>query len=230
MYCVKCGVELADSERKCPLCHTPVYMPGLDEHPELPYPAYNGEGERVNPKGIYFIVSFFFLIAAAISLICDININGAVSWSSYALGGLIVAYVIFVLPGWFYRPNPAIFLPIDFAAAALYLCFVNLLVDGGWFLSFAFPVCGIAALIFCVPVILIHYIRRGRLYILGGAFIAAGGFSILIEFLMNITFDLRSYFLWSSYPAVALSLLGIMLIVVAIVKPFKESLRRIFSI
>ena len=29
MYCVKCGVELADSEKKCPLCGTPVFHPDI---------------------------------------------------------------------------------------------------------------------------------------------------------------------------------------------------------
>ena len=27
MYCIKCGVELADSEKKCPLCGTVVFNP-----------------------------------------------------------------------------------------------------------------------------------------------------------------------------------------------------------
>ena len=26
MYCVKCGVELADSQRVCPLCGTRVFL------------------------------------------------------------------------------------------------------------------------------------------------------------------------------------------------------------
>ena len=30
MYCIKCGVKLADTEKKCPLCGTVVY------HPEFP--------------------------------------------------------------------------------------------------------------------------------------------------------------------------------------------------
>ena len=30
MYCVKCGVELADSQRVCPLCGTRVF------HPDIP--------------------------------------------------------------------------------------------------------------------------------------------------------------------------------------------------
>ena len=29
MYCIKCGVELADSEKKCPLCGTVVFNPEL---------------------------------------------------------------------------------------------------------------------------------------------------------------------------------------------------------
>ena len=29
MYCVRCGVELAESENVCPLCETPVYYKGV---------------------------------------------------------------------------------------------------------------------------------------------------------------------------------------------------------
>jgi len=37
-------------------------------------------------------------------------------------------------------------------------------------------------------------------------------------------------FLWSLYPAATLVLIGIMLLVIAIVRPFRESLRRIFAL
>ena len=41
MYCVKCGVELADSESKCPLCHTPISYPGyVAKEEEKPYPRF----------------------------------------------------------------------------------------------------------------------------------------------------------------------------------------------
>lgn len=36
MYCVKCGVELGDSEKKCPLCGTTVF------HPEMEPPKGDG--------------------------------------------------------------------------------------------------------------------------------------------------------------------------------------------
>ena len=39
MYCVKCGVELADSQRVCPLCGTRVFHPDIPRTPaDPPYP------------------------------------------------------------------------------------------------------------------------------------------------------------------------------------------------
>ena len=41
MYCIKCGVELADSEDRCPLCGTKVYNPEIVRVLEdPPYPQY----------------------------------------------------------------------------------------------------------------------------------------------------------------------------------------------
>ena len=46
MYCVKCGVELADSQRVCPLCGTRVFHPDIPRTPaDPPYPP----DERVHP-------------------------------------------------------------------------------------------------------------------------------------------------------------------------------------
>ena len=40
MYCVKCGVKLADSEKQCPLCQTLVFHPDITrEEGEKLYPA-----------------------------------------------------------------------------------------------------------------------------------------------------------------------------------------------
>ena len=40
MYCIKCGVELKDSEEKCPLCGTVVFHPDMKRPDgEKPYPA-----------------------------------------------------------------------------------------------------------------------------------------------------------------------------------------------
>lgn len=229
MYCVKCGVELAKSEEKCPLCQTVVYYPGYEVSDEdRTYPKFE-KPETVNPRGIYFIISFVCIIAAVISFVCDLNLGGGVSWSGYVLGGITLFYIIFILPGWFKKYNPAIFIPVSFAAIALYLAYINIATGGDWFLSFALPVTGAVAIIISAISILSFYLKRGYLYIYGGAFIVAGALCPVMELLGYLTFG-GPYLKWGFYPLIALFLIGMMLIIIAIVKPFRESLCRIFAI
>ena len=229
MYCVKCGVELADSQRSCPLCSTPVYFPELDPDRERPYPKGN-KPEAVNTRGVYFVITFAFIIAIAICLIADESLGGGMGWSFYVLGAMALAYIILILPGWFNRRHPAVFIPCDFAAIALFVGYVNFAKNGNWFLTFALPLIGGIALIVCGIAILTYYIRRGHLYIWGGALIVAALHCVILEWLVIKTFESQTAFIWSFYPATTLFLLGLMLIIVAIVKPFRESLRRIFFI
>ena len=230
MYCVKCGVELADSERKCPLCSTPVYFPGLPENPDRPYPEYVKTKDEMSPRGIMFIISVLFGIALIICLVCDLSLNSGINWSGYVIGGLVVAYTVMILPGWFKRPSPAVFAPVNFLAIALLLLYVDLTLGGGWFLPFALPIVAGAALIMCSVLILIYYLRMGYLYIFGGASIAVGVFSVLIEYLIHLNFSPVHRLYWSIFPLISLFLIGMMLIIIAIVRPFRESLKKIFAL
>lgn len=230
MYCIKCGVELADSEKKCPLCNTHVFHPQLTARDsEGLYPSNQYPPKQVRPWGILTIVSAAFLLPLLICLVCDIQINGIITWSGYVAGGLMVAYVMLVLPAWFRKPNPVVFVPCDFLAVGLLLLYINCATGGHWFLSFAFPVVGIIGLITTAVVTLTRYIRRGRLYVFGGAALALGAFMPLMEFLMNLTFARPMVFLWSLYPLIALVLLGVTMLITAMCRPLRESLdKRLF--
>ena len=59
---------------------------------------------------------------------------------------------------------------------------------------------------------------------------AGGGLAVLIEFLLNITFQVHQTFIWSFYPLAAGVLLGIMLLIIAVCKPLRRSLHRKFFI
>jgi len=229
MFCVKCGVELSDSENKCPLCNTPVYYPER-ERGELNFPEFKNEREPLSIRGISFVVSFFVAIAAIISIICNVMVNGGLSWALYVVPSLALAYVIIVLPSWFKHPSPSIFVPVDFAAVAVFVGIINVLTDGDWYFSFALPVLSIFALIVSGIVILSYYLRGGYLYIWGGAFILLGFFMPVLELLLHWNFGIHNTLRWCFYPFIALFLLGVMLIVIAIVKPFRESLRKIFHL
>ena len=142
------------------------------------------------------------------------------------IGALGLLYVALVRPAWFRKPKPVIFVPCAFVAVGLYLLYISLATGGGWFLSFAFPITGGVALIVTAVVTLLKYVRRGQLYIFGGAIIALGGMTVLAEFLSVITFGLDRFFGWSFYPLMVAALLGGLLIFLAICRPARETMER----
>lgn len=226
MYCIQCGVKLAPSEKKCPLCGTVPYHPELTRQAGEPlYPHDSYPPKAVRPRAANVVVLILFLIPALITLLSDLRLHGCVTWSGYVIGALLLSYVAAALPGWFHKPNPVIFVPCDFAAVILYLLYIDLYTGGGWFLSFAFPVAGGLGLIVTAVVTLLHYVRRGKLYILGGALIALGGCALLIEFLLDMTFQ-REFVGWSIYTVVTLALLGLLLIYLAINDSARETMER----
>ena len=230
MYCIKCGVELADSEKVCPLCGTRVFHPDLPQaQGEPPYPPQEqARPEEVSHTGALFVLTVLLALPAVLSILCDWRVNGRIVWSGYSVGGAALLYVMVALPLWFRRPNPVIFVPVDFAAIILYLLYIDLATGGHWFLTFAFPVAGSIGVLITTVVALLRYVRRGYLYIFGGALIAAGGLAMLLEFLLNLTFGVHQTFFWSFYPLAAGVLLGVMLIIIAVCPPLRRSLHRKF--
>ena len=215
------------SEKKCPLCGTVVFHPEMPKPAgEKPYPEDHPILEEVKPSGVLFVITVLLSLPLLISLLCDLGLNHAVTWSGYVVGSVLLFYVCFVLPYWFKRPNPVIFVPSAFAAIALFLLYINFACHGHWFLTFALPVTGGAMFIVTGVVALIYYLRRGYLYIFGGALILTGGYMVMLEFLINLTFHLEHTFFWSVYPLAACVLLGGMLLVIAINKKLRESLAK----
>lgn len=216
MYCIKCGVKLADTEKKCPLCGTAVYHPALMQPASQPlYPKNKMPDSHAGSKALNGAVIFLFLIPLLVCFFADLSLDGKLEWSGYVAGALAVGYVAVALPLWFRKPNPVIFVPSDFAAAALYLLYINWNTGGCWFFTFALPVVSGICLITCAVVTLLYYLRKGRLYIFGGAFVVLGAFMPVMEWLMQMTFDLR-FIGWSVYPLVVLALFGGLLIYFAI--------------
>ena len=231
MYCVQCGVKLGDAEKTCPLCGTQVYHPdhlrpeGKPLYPPRQAPA--APGRSLQKQGL---VTVLFLLAGLIVALCDQQITGRISWSGPVLGGLVVGYVVLVLPTWFRKPEPAIFVPCGFLAAIGYLWYLCLTTGGSWFWPFAFPVAGGIGLIVTATATLLRYLRRGRLFIAGGAAMTLGGFMLLTEWLLGETFALSRFYGWSLYPMVVLGLLGGFFIFLGICRPAREMMCRKFFI
>ena len=165
-------------------------------------------------------------------LFCHHPLPTGVTVIQQPVKGILLFYTVFVLPQWFYRPNPVIFCPISFGVLGVFLLYINYHTGGDWFLTFAFPILVYVTLFVCTVVTLMRYTRGGRLYIAGASFIAVGVLCVVIEFFMNLTFLDRMLFdfFWSIIPLIACFLAGMMLIVIAIAKPLRESLKKRFFI
>ena len=230
MYCIKCGAKLSDGQTICPICDTRVYHPDITVTEESTYPKIPFKSEEFNRNGLMFVITMIFLIPLILPVLLELGWHSEVSWSGYVSGGTIIFYATFIMPFWFKKAYPFIFTPVSFAliiGLLLYICYET---GGTWFMPFAFPVVGSLAIIISAAVAVLFYVKRGALYTVGGVLIALGAWSVFLEFEIRRVFEVYTDFYWSIAPLTVLSVIGIMLIVIAIVKPLKESLRRIFFI
>lgn len=231
MYCVNCGVKLSDTEKRCPLCGTTVYHPDIvrpEAEPLYPKNKYPESEER--PWGMCIIVTAAFILPMIIVFLCDWQTNHMINWSDYVIGALFLVYVVLILPAWFKDPNPVIFVPCSFASLEAYLWYINESVNGAWFLSFVFPMVGGLGIIVTVVAALLRYVRKGKLYIFGGALIALGLHALWMEFMINYTFEITEFAGWSFYPLSVLVVLGGVLIFLGISRPARDTMERKFFI
>ncbi len=226
MYCANCGVKLADTEKRCPLCGTEAYHPQI-ERPEVDplFPQDFVPKRELSKATAQIIILTLFLIPILITLYCDFYINKTIGWSAYVAFALSIIYIIAILPTWFKKPTPAVFVPIDFFVIALFLQYINYATNGDWFLSLAFPVVTYLGLIVTATSVLLYYLKKGHLYVIGGFFIALGLFMDLIELFLMITFKVN-FDGWSLYPMIPLVLMGLGMIAISISRNVRAVLAR----
>ena len=231
MYCIKCGVELSAGQKICPICETKVYHPDFPvEEGKSAYPQKTFQSEEFNPRGVLFVISILAALTIALIMGFEISRLHRVHWSGYVAGGIALTYLVAILPWWFRRPNPVIFIPCDFAGLLGLLFYINYQSGGNWFFSFALPITVALGLIVSAMIALIRYVRRGYLYIIGGGLIGVGAWTVLIEYILRTVFTVKTGIYWSPFSLATLFTMGMTLIVIAIVKPLKESLRKIFYV
>ena len=231
MYCIKCGVELSEGQSICPICETKVYHPDFDiPKNKSTYPKKEFKSEEFNRKGFMLFITIIMLIPLLLPVILELSWHQTINWSGYVFGGVLLFYIMFMLPSWFKHPSPAIFVPSSFVAAIVYIWYISFLSEGSWFFSFGLPISLSFAVICSAAAILVYYLKRGHLYVYGGFFIALGAWTCLIELLLRKVFLINTVFYWSSCTFALLFIIGMLLLIIEIVKPVKETLRKIFYI
>ena len=226
MYCVKCGVKLQEGMERCPLCRTPVWNPE-DLSREKSYPDELPRQHREADLPGAVALTVLSALAVLIVLTVCFKLYGSLRWGGYVVWGIVLFYVVAVLPRWFSNPRGEIFVPVDHAAAALYVLYICLKTGGHWFMSFAFPVILASCLLVTAMICLLKYVRGGRLYIFGGFLIGLGVFTVLVEFFEHLSFSVPM-FRWSLYSLLGFGAAGLFLLIAGMIPSLRRDLEKRF--
>ena len=228
-YCPKCGVELAPSQDRCPLCNTPVQR---EEAAASPYPV--ADGVRAAPatprkrRTFAAACAILLLIPVLTCVVCDLNIDGTLAWSRYVLVSFGLLYVYLLMPMVLLRHRLPICVCLDFLATVGFLYGIERFSGGNWFLRFGLP---LTVLVFAVTGLLILLILKSRwnlLKILSAVLIGMGICVMMIEWLINRSFFPGRSMTWAVYTCIPCLLLGAALLVIDHNPACKQELRKRF--
>lgn len=235
-YCVNCGVELAPSEEKCPLCKTSVINPTnpWKEPKEYPYPnRIETIVRHVDVQYFTLLATLLLMVPVFICLINDLFLHaGDITWSVYVVGGAGLLFVFFLLPLLLHKKrNPYVCLTLDVAALLIFLLLIDYKSDGPpWFLHLGMPLT--LTLGFLAAFMTIWFkTRRPRpvLISIGLILYAAGIYTICTEMIINAYQQLSVLPHWSLYSFIPCALSGTIFILLNKHQALRENIyKRLF--
>ena len=230
-YCVNCGVELEKGAKKCPLCGTEVINPNeINEEHIHSYPVYSPMPKaKIKKSTVVSLITLILLLPDFLTTLCDYSINHSITWSAYVMASLLCVYLFIVFPILFGKHGTTC--TVLMAADILgFLLFIERKTNGTWFLSFALPIVTVIAVFIAIMTLLGKEKKISPLTSVSISMIFAGLFCLLVEFLINITFKVRTNLAWSFYPAVTFVLLAIAMFLIGKNKALCEKLEKKFFI
>ena len=161
-YCVKCGVELDKSAKKCVLCNTEVMMKG--EESVSPYPKEKAAIQPVNSRYAAALLSILFMIPNFACLVINLMYLEGVYWMYYVFGGTCIIWVIAVFPMLLKRKRYLLYIFMIFMSAVLYTLLISLALDGlNWFITLALPVSAAIWIMLAILLLIWNKKKPGKL-------------------------------------------------------------------
>jgi len=229
-YCVHCGVKLGESEKKCPLCHTPALDPHAPPDPAAPraYPIRTPEQElKRSKKLLLFLCILLFLIPSALCLIIDWLTGGGLSWSIYPCGALVMFFICTIVPIYLPRNKGYAFLAISFITLSAYLLMVEWVSQSGrWFFPIVFPSLLLAFIIIALMTLFYRLGRLNKLTVLAAFFAAVGMECMAVELFCRLAASLPLTFQWAIFVAAPCIFLSLALFYINSNRAIREELVR----
>ncbi len=186
-YCFKCGVEVNNGVKNCPLCNLdlPVFEDEVVVEPR--YPAQENVFREIKKRRrnvFYAIYSMIVLAIAFNLLLIDNRMHGTLSWSRYPSVYLIgsIAYLFAILQ---YSKNQKLNFTI-IGITTIVILYLNDIVNGEleWFFTLGLPIGLIST--FVLYYLYKIFARKKLLpYKVMETIVLAAGFLILLELIID---------------------------------------------
>ncbi len=101
IYCYKCGVELAEDQKKCPLCGTkvPVEAAGAEQTYPKPDPLINHPmNMRERQTLAFIIISILLIIPVLLVFAIDLRGDSRIDWAVVPMISILLSWIIICLP------------------------------------------------------------------------------------------------------------------------------------
>ena len=230
-YCVNCGVELAETEKICPLCGVAVVNPAKPVSPAVrrSYPNVPVAGYRYGYRDAVAPISVFMLIPMSISVVCDALTNGRLSWSVYILASTALAFILIVPPLYLGGRRILLCLLFDWVGTALFLYVLDLATQGRWFFPVALPLSGAAGAAVLLLTAYLIKCRPYKLVMTALVLFLSGLFCVLAELLIDRYLQWEPTLGWSLYVLIPCALLALVALLINRSPRLKERVKqRIF--
>lgn len=229
-YCVNCGVELASSEKKCPLCQTPVLNPNSPwkEPRTRPYPEkVERVMSRIDRRYGAILGTLCLLIPVVVTTLTDLLTNHQFVWSPYVVGAIMCVFVFVLVPWFVLNKRYYLFILLDAIATTLYLAYISgETSDFSWFMPLALPLVIIAAVLAIIIVLVIKTKHLHGLYkpaLLIDYFAVA---CVSVELLIDVYTTAMVSLSWSLIVFGSVAMLSAILVVIEKKQKLKERIRR----
>ena len=223
MYCIKCGVELEDGAKRCPLCETPVpEIKGLEEKKFVKeYPTININLYEMKMKKVKKAVFLSFFTISIISILevlfQNLIMYGKLEWGYYAIPSILIFDLgLFVFLD-SYRMRTNLFLLLSgFTGYFLLLDFGDKKLT--WSLRLGIPIVLALYLISLIFSYVWDKHKSDKLKILNFFIFFVGIFLLILELIISKKMT------WSIFSSIPLFILSIMLRYAY--KSYKEEFKR----
>ena len=224
-YCVNCGVKLASSEKKCPLCNTVVYNPNIKE--DTYRPNYSDKIEKIKSINLRYIVKLsviVLLILGIISVFCDLIITKSITWSIYVICSILYlsCHLSFIM-----KKGIKIPMLLELVGSELFLLVITYLNDGLlWYKYLAMPFIFILWLYVVLCIYLVKRKTKSLLRRIAICLMFSSITLIIIEILIDLYLRGVISLSWSIYAMLPISIISTLILILSFNRKLLDEIKQ----